>query len=155
MYELVEKRGAMDVNVEGTVLEIRKGSGFVMRCPQCNRTLQGDECSIHGIVKGVEDLRIKLVVDDGTGVVSGILDKSSTEKLLGKTYNELKKISETEGEESIIEEMNDLLFAHRISLRGNALGDAFGITLLAKDAALADVDMDVESEKISKELEEL
>jgi replication factor A1 len=155
MYELAEKRGAMDVNVEGTVLEIRKGSGFVMRCPECNRTLQGEECSIHGSVKGVEDLRIKLVVDDGTGVVSGILDKTSTEKLLGKTYDELKKMSETEGTESIVEEMNALLFAHRISLRGNALGDAFGITILAKDASLADIDMDAESGKISKELEEL
>lgn len=155
MYELVEKRGAMDVKVEGTVLEIRKGSGFVMRCPECNRTLQGEECSIHGSVKGVEDLRIKLVVDDGTGVVSGILDKASTEKLLGKTYDELKKMSETEGTESIVEEMNTLLFAHRISLRGNALGDAFGITILAKDAALADIDMDAKSEKISKELEEI
>ncbi len=51
--------------------------------------------------------------------------------------------------------MNTLLFAHRISLRGNALGDAFGITILAKDAALADIDMDAESEKISKELEEI
>ena len=126
-----------------------------MRCPECNRTLQGEECSIHGSVKGVEDLRIKLVVDDGTGVVSGILDKASTEKLLGKTYDELKKMSETEGTESIVEEMNTLLFAHRISLRGNALGDAFGITILAKDAALADIDMDAKSEKISKELEEI
>ena len=64
-------------------------------------------------------------------------------------------MSETEGTESIVEEMNTLLFAHRISLRGNALGDAFGITILAKDAALADIDMDAESEKISKEMEEL
>jgi len=155
LYELVEKRGAMDVEVEGTVLEIRRGSGLVMRCPECNRVLVGTECSIHGSVEGVEDLRIKLVVDDGTGVVSGILDKESTEKLLGKTLDELKKMSETKGEESIVEEMNTILFSHRISLRGNALGDAFGITIIAKDAKLADIDVEVESERISKELEEL
>ena len=146
---------AMDVEVEGTVLEIRRGSGFVLRCPECNRTLQGDECSIHGSVKGVEDLRIKLVVDDGTGVVSGILDKISTEKILGKTFDELKKISEKEGNESLVEDMNNLLFAHRVSLRGNALGDEFGITIITKDAKLADINVEAESEKISKELEEL
>ena len=155
LYELAEKRGAMDVEIQGTVLEIRKGSGFVLRCPECNRTLQGDECSIHGSVKGVEDLRIKLVVDDGTGVVSGILDKVTTEKLLGKTYDELKKMSEKEGNESLVEDMNILLFAHRISLRGNALGDEFGITIITKDAKLTDIDVDAESEKIIKELEEL
>ena len=63
-----------------------------MRCPECNRALQENECSVHGNVDGVEDLRIKLIVDDGTGVVSGIFDKSLTEKILGKTYDELKKI---------------------------------------------------------------
>ena len=51
--------------------------------------------------------------------------------------------------------MNSILFAHRISLRGNALGDAFGITIIAKDAKLADIDVETESEKISKELEEV
>ncbi len=153
MYELAEKRGAMDVEIQGTILEIRSGSGFVLRCPECKRTLQGDECSIHGSVKGVEDLRIKLVVDDGTGVVSGILDKVPSEKLLGKTFNELKKIKEKEGNESLVEDMNTLLFAHRVSLRGNALGDEFGITIITKDAKLADVNVEAESEKISKELE--
>ena len=37
MYELAEKRGAMDVEIQGTILEIRSGSGFVLRCPECNR----------------------------------------------------------------------------------------------------------------------
>lgn len=155
LYELVERRGALDVEVEGTVIEIRRGSGLVQRCPECSRVLQGDECKIHGNVKGVVDLRIKLVIDDGTGTVSGIMGKDLTEKFLGKTLNDLKKMVEKSGDEAIIEEMNNVLFAHRINLQGNALGDAFGIQIIVKDAKLADINIETESEKLSQELEEL
>ena len=154
LHELVEKRGALDVEVEGTVIEIRSGSGIVQRCPECNRVLQGEECNIHGKVKGVTDLRIKLVIDDGTGTVNGIIGKDATEKLLGKTFDELEKMAEHSNDEIIVEEMNNLLFTHRINLEGNALGDDFGITIIAKDAKLADFDMEAESEKLSQELEE-
>ncbi|MCK5112829.1 MAG: hypothetical protein KAQ84_04740 [Thermoplasmatales archaeon] len=156
LHELVERYGALDVEVEGTVIQIRERSGLVQRCPECNRVLQGSDCSIHGTVKGVSDLRIKLVIDDGTGAVSGIINKDSTEKLLGKTLDELAKMLEkSEDKNIIVEEINNTLFAHRINLQGNALGDEFGITIIAKDAKLADIDVEAESEKLSKELEEL
>ena len=155
MYELEEKHGAMDVEVEGTVVKIRKGSGLIIRCPECNRTLQGDECIIHGKVKGLEDLRIKLFVDDGTGVVNGLLNKDLTEEILGKKFNDIKKISEKEGEDRIIDDINNLLFGHKINLRGNALGDQFGITIIAKDVKITDMEVEEESENILKELEEL
>jgi len=156
LHELVERYGALDVEVEGTIIQIRDGSGLVQRCPECNRVLQGSDCSIHGTVKGVSDLRIKLVIDDGTGAVSGIINKDLTEKLLGKTIDELAKMLEKSEDKNIIfEEINNTLFAHRINLQGNALGDEFGITIIAKDAKLADINVEAESEKLSKELEEL
>ncbi|RLF55947.1 MAG: hypothetical protein DRN27_10085, partial [Thermoplasmata archaeon] len=68
---------------------------------------------------------------------------------------ELKKIKEKDGNESIVEDMKSLLFAQKVTLRGNALGDEFGITLITKDAKLEDIDVEAESEKISKELEEM
>ena len=134
--------------MEGTIIHIREGYGLVQRCPECNRVLQGSDCSIHGTVKGVSDLRIKLVIDDGTGAVSGIINKDSTEKLLGKTLDELAKMLEkSEDKNIIVEEINNTLFAHRINLQGNALGDEFGITIIAKDAKLADIDVEAESVK--------
>ena len=45
LSELVDRNGALDVEVEGTVIEIRKGSGLVQRCPECNRVLQGGACA--------------------------------------------------------------------------------------------------------------
>ena len=154
LHLLVEKRGALDVEVEGTVIEIREGSGFIIRCPECNRVLQNGECNIHGKVKGKPDIRIKLVVDDGTGSVNGIMGKEITEKLLGKTLDECKKLVEKSKDENVlINEMNNLLFAQKINMQGNALGDEFGTTVIAKNAQLVDVDIKEETARLSQELE--
>jgi len=151
LHLLIERRGALDVEVEGTVIEIRPGSGLVMRCPECNRTLTNGECSIHGSVEGVQDIRIKLVVDDGTGAVSGVLNREVTEKLLGKTLDECKEM----GEEVLLSEINLMLFAHKISMKGNALSDEFGTSFIARDADLVNVDIQSEAEKLAKEMEDL
>jgi len=154
LYELVEKRGALDVEVEGTVIEIRDGSGFVMRCPECNRALQNDECKIHGKVKGKPDIRTKIVVDDGTGCVNSIMGREITEKLLGKTLEECKKMAEKSKDgNALADMMNSLLFAHRINIQGNALGDEFGTTVIAKKAKVVDVDIKETAERLSQELE--
>ena len=151
LHELVEKRGGLDVKISGTVIEIRPGSGFIMRCAECNRSLQDGKCSIHGEVKGQPDLRIKLVVDDGIGAVNSVMNREATEKILGKSLEECKKM----GEEKLNEEMNKLLFAKKISMHGNALGDEFGTTVIAKDAEIIDVNVAEEAEKLSEELEDL
>jgi len=151
LHVLVEKGGALDVEVEGTVIDVRPGSGIVMRCPECNRVIQSDICSIHGKVKGISDLRIKLVVDDGYGAVDSILNRELSEKLLGKTFDECKKMK--------IDELNSFIrekvFAKRVVLRGNALSDSFGTSIVAKDVDFVDVDVSVEAEKIISELEDL
>jgi replication factor A1 len=149
LSELVDRNGALDVDVEGTVIEIRKGSGLVQRCPECNRVLQDGACVVHGVVEGKADVRMKLVLDDGTGSVSAILGKEVTERLLGKTIND------SSNEDSVVEEMNSMLFGHRISVQGNALGDQFGVTVIVRDAKHADFNITAEAERLSQELEEL
>ena len=151
LFMLVEKRGALDIEAEGTVIEIRPGSGVIMRCPECNRSLQNSECSTHGKVEGKPDLRIKLVIDDGTGAVSSILNRELTEKILGKKLEECKKMKD----DDLLDEINKALFAQKISIKGNALGDEFGTNLIARDAKLVDFDVAKEAEKLSYELEDL
>jgi replication factor A1 len=92
---------------------------------------------------------MKLVIDDGTGSVGAILGKELTEKLLGKT------MPESSSDDGLVEEMNTLLFGHRINLQGNALGDQFGVTVIARDAKRADFNIAAEAERLSQELEEL
>ena len=156
LHILVEKGGALDIEVEGTVIEIRTGSGFIMRCPECDRVLWNDECKIHGKVEGKPDIRIKLVVDDGNGAVSANIGRELTEKILGKTFEECKKLAESSKDgNALIDEMNKLLFAQRINVQGNALGDNFGTTIIAKEVKLVDVDINGEAERLVQELEGL
>jgi len=151
LHELVEKRGALDIEIEGTIIDIRPGSGCILRCPECNRSTFDGQCSIHGEVEGVPDLRIKLVVDDGTGAVGSVLNKKLSEKILGKKLDDCKKIDNNE----LLDEIKTKLFTKKIVLKGNALGDNFGTSVIARDAEIVDVDVKKESERILKELEEL
>jgi replication factor A1 len=151
IYSLIEKRGAVDVEIEGTIVEIRPGSGVITRCPECSRSLQNNECTVHGKVNGKLDLRLKLVIDDGTGSVNSVLNKDLSEKILGKTLDECKKIDENE----LFNEMNKTIFARRVSIRGNALGDEFGTSIIAKEVKLVDIDIKEEAEILYKELETL
>jgi replication factor A1 len=153
---LLEKRGALDIETEGTVIDIRPTSGLVFRCPECDRVIQNSECKIHGAVEGKPDLRMKLVVDDGNGSVQVNVGKELTEKLLGKTLLEWQKIVGSSGDESpIVNEMNKVLFAKRLKLRGNALGDSFGTTVIAQDLSIIEVDVENEAEVLSQKMEEV
>jgi len=151
LHKIVEKRGALDVETHGTIIEIRQGSGFILRCPECNRTLQNDECNIHGKVKGKPDLRLKLIVDDGTGSVNCIINQKLTEKILNKTMQECKKSKK----EDLISEINKKLFNQKIKLNGNALSDNYGTTFIAKDAEILTIKLEEEAEKIAQEMEDL
>lgn len=151
LHLLVEKGGALDVEVEGTVIDIRSGSGIVLRCPECNRVIQSDICTVHGKVKGIPDLRIKIVVDDGFAAVDSILDRELSEKILGKKFDECRKMRSDELDFLIKEKV----FARRIVLRGNALSDSFGTSIIARDVDFVDVDVGVEAERIINELEDL
>jgi replication factor A1 len=91
------------------------------------------------------------VIDDGSGSVSTVLNRDLTEKILGKTLDECKKINE----ETLLEELDRKLFAQRIMVKGNALSDDFGTNVIAKDAEFVDFNISEEAENLSSELEDL
>ncbi len=151
IHTLIEKRGALDIEVEGTIIDIKPGSGFITRCPECNRVLMNGLCAIHEKVDGIPDLRIKIIVDDGTGAVGSSLNKELSEKLLDITLDDAKNMNE----ETLMQEINEKLFAKKIRLKGNALSDDFGTNIIAKDVDIQDINIEEEAEKLSNELEEL
>ncbi|MEM4258466.1 MAG: hypothetical protein QXL17_04870 [Candidatus Thermoplasmatota archaeon] len=155
LHELVERNGALDVEVHGVVIEIRQGSGFIFRCPECRRTTLENKCSLHGEVQPLADLRLKLTVDDGTGTISVLVGKELTEQLLSKSFSELKKQYAADANSRFLTDIEKMLFARTVHIKGNALGDDFGITLIPEEIKLFEYDMATESEKLLEELEEL
>jgi replication factor A1 len=137
LRDLVARGGGADVTVVGTILEVRPGSGLVLRCPTpgCTRVLQAGMCRIHNKVEGtpVPDLRTKAVLDDGTAAVNVTIGRELTERLLGKTLDQAaKEAKDAFRPELAQEELRARLTGRVYRLRGNAIADDFGLSLIAR-----------------------
>ncbi len=146
--------GLMDVTIEAALIEVKPGSGLVTRCPDCKRVLQQDMCRLHGKQTGTMDLRIKAVMDDGTGAVSTIFSKELTESILGRTMAEFTAIAKEAMTPDVVEaEARTKLTARTLRVRGNVLVDEFGPMLLAKEAMFVQRDLAAAAEALLAELE--
>jgi len=152
---LIERGGGVDVMVEGTVLEVLKISGLIYRCPDCNRVLKNGMCGIHGEVEGFPDLRIKLILDDGTGSLTALFNRELTEQILGMTLDECKKTAEEAMNYSIIEnKIIDCIASRPLQMTGDAFSDEFGLTFLVHNVHFISLDIQQEANALLKELEE-
>lgn len=154
--DLEDVGGGADVLVEGTLLEVKKGSGLLKRCPDCKRVLQKDECRLHGKVKGNWDLRVKGVLDDGTGALTVFLPREIVEQVLGKTMEEAQaQAKEAMSPDVVEEELARRLTARPLRVVGNATSDDFGLMLIASRAeVLKPEGLKAEAEKLLAELSE-
>ncbi len=144
MFEVEEQSGLYDVSVEGRVIEVQQGSGFILRCPECKRMLLEGECQIHGSVDGVADLRVRCVIDDGSGSVSAIFNREISEMVLGKTMDECKEMEPS----ALMDLMKDILFAKVFSLKGNTMRDRFGTRFIPHDVEKVEVDVKKDAEEL-------
>jgi replication factor A1 len=132
--DIIEKEGAIDVVVEGNVLSVRPGSGLVARCPECSRVIQKSICRVHGKVAEIMDLRIKAIIDDGTGALTLVLNAEMTQKLCNITIEQAKDIAKTAMSQNAAEdEIKKKLLGKILTAKGNMSRGEFGITLVATD----------------------
>ncbi len=134
--ESLEGKGGFNVLVEGVIIDVKKGSGLIYRCPECGRVLTSTICPVHGKVTPKPDLRIKAVLDDGTGGMICIFNREQTEKILGIDVNKaISIVQENFGNMMVIREMiEDKLIAVPMRLRGNVISkEKYGLTMLVKD----------------------
>ncbi len=113
------------VEIEGALVDIQSGSGLIKRCPEddCTRVLQNGRCSEHGEVEGEFDLRIKGVLDDGTGVHEVIFDRETTEAVTGIELAEAKEMAMDALDTSVVaEEMREQLLGRYYRVTGPTLG---------------------------------
>ncbi len=155
LSDVAGRGGAAGVSVRGTVIEVRDGSGLIMRCPECKRALQKGTCKIHGQVEGYPDLRIKAVIDDGTGSVSAIFGRELTEKLMGFSLEEcMERARQAMNSEGIKDSMDDALLFRTIDASGNVTADTYGLSMITKEAELKTPKTKQDIEKLLVELEE-
>jgi replication factor A1 len=152
--DLAERGGGVDVTVRGILIDLREGSGLVSRCPECRRVLRKGACRIHGEVKGDADLRVKAVLDDGSGALTAVFDRGLTEALLEKTIDEaIAQAKEAMSADVVRDELADLLVAQPIEARGNVTSDDYGLMMIVQEAKILKVDVVQEARAMLEGLE--
>ena len=149
--ELLGRDGALDVAVWGNVLSVRPGSGLVMRCPDCNRVIQNNICRAHGDVVPVTDMRVKSVIDDGTGPITLVLGAELTEKLWGHTLKEAEEMASKATPDSVEKDIRDRLTGRMIAVRGNMSNGEYGASLVAESVWFVERDVGGEAIRLLEE----
>ncbi len=132
--DVILKTGAYDLAVEGNILSIRPGSGLIYRCSECSRVMQKGICRIHGRIEEKIDMRIKAIIDDGTGAMMLVLDSTLTQRISGITIDDAQKIARSAMSQKVVEdEIKRRVLGKKFMARGNMSRGEFGITLVAAD----------------------
>jgi replication factor A1 len=152
--DLAERGGGVDVTVRGILIDLREGSGLVYRCPECRRVLRKGACRVHGEMKGEPDLRVKAVLDDGSGALTAVFDRELTEALLDKSLEAcIAAAKEAMSTDVVRDELSDLLVAQPIETRGNVTSDDYGLMMIVESAKLLKVDVQAEAREMLEGLE--
>ena len=133
LSDLVNGGSRRGIKTTGTIVAIKNDSGIIERCPECNRILRDSACQDHGPQHGVEDLRLKFVIDDGVNNASLIIGREPSESFLGMTQSEVKEHISQRGKEDFISDIRSKTLAQKVTIKGRSLVDNQGAMLLAEN----------------------
>jgi replication factor A1 len=139
--EAVGTGGAYDVELTGTVVAVREGSGLIERCPECDRVVDGGECRSHGQVDGYDDLRTKAILDDGTDTVTVVLDDDRTAELYGGGLEAAREAArDAMDREVVADAIRERIVGREFVASGHLSVDDYGANLEAHRFAAAEDD---------------
>ncbi|SEV80758.1 Single-stranded DNA binding protein [Natrinema salifodinae] len=131
--DAVRTGGIYDVELVGNVIAVRDGSGLIQRCPECYRVIQKGQCRTHGDVDGIDDLRVKAILDDGTGTVTAVLDDELTEQVYGGTLEDaLEQAREAMDQAVVADAIRERIVGREYRVRGHLSVDEYGANLDAE-----------------------
>ena len=128
--EAIEAGGLFDVELVGNVVAVRDGSGLIERCPECRRVVQSGQCRSHGAVEAEDDLRVRAILDDGTGTVTVILDEERTAEVYGGGIEAAREHArDAMDREVVADAIRTELVGRAFRARGSLTVDEYGPTL--------------------------
>ncbi|GAB7120218.1 Single-stranded DNA binding protein [Natrinema sp. JCM 9743] len=131
--DAVATGGIYDVEVVGNLLAVRDGSGLIQRCPECYRVIQKGQCRTHGDVDGIDDMRVKAILDDGTGTVTVVLGDELTERVYGGSLEDaLEQAREAMDQEVVADRIRERIVGREYRIRGHLSVDEYGANLDAE-----------------------
>ncbi len=151
--DMAKRGGAVDAVIDAVMIDIKSGSGLIFRCPECNRVIQKGACRVHGKVDGKADLRVKGILDDGTGALTVILNRDLTEDVLGYDIDKAMDIAKDEMNQEVIrDELEEKLIAQPLKVRGDVTSDEYGLMLIANNVEEKSIDVEKEAREMLDEV---
>jgi replication factor A1 len=144
LTELLNGGSKSGMQTQGTLVSIRSDCGIILRCPECRRVLRDGECVDHGAMQGNKDLRLRMVLDDGSSSASLLLNKEASENYLGEDMAKVTAKIDDFGQEVFVQELRSKLLGQRVTVRGRCLIDDQGAMLLCDEL---DVDSTAPNER--------
>ncbi|MEF8831435.1 MAG: Single-stranded DNA binding protein [Halobacteriales archaeon] len=132
--DAVDAGGTYDVELEGSVVAVREGSGLIQRCPECGRVVRNGECRSHGEVDGEDDLRTKAILDDGTDTVTVVLQADLTADVYGGDLEAARQQArDAMDREVVADAIRERVVGRTFRARGHLSVDDYGANLEATE----------------------
>ena len=128
------------ISTTGTVVSIRDDSGIIRRCNECKRVLRDGVCATHGEQDGVEDVRLRMVLDDGSATLSLIVNRDACLGLLNSTEDDIKDRISADGQVVFVQSLRERMLGRKLTAVGRTIVDEQGAMLLAESCVLEEVD---------------
>ncbi len=151
---LEDRGGGVNVTVRGVLVDMKSNSGLVKRCTQCGRVLQNGECAEHGLDDGRYDLRIRGVLDDGTGTMLITVQRQSVEQLIGSTLDQVLEDPKT-ARETVMQGLNDNVLLKPVEVRGDVVADDQGLRMISRQFDYQNYDIEEEARDTLEEYKEV
>ena len=140
LTELTNSSSRVGISTEGTIVSVRDDSGIIMRCLECRRVLRDGECASCGSSESQQDVRLRLVIDNGENTASLLVNKAASIKLTGLDEEKMAQKIESEGQMEFVQSLRDMILGRVVKASGRTIVDEQGAMILADHVELNDDD---------------
>ena len=140
LTELTNSSSRVGISTEGTIVSVRDDSGIIMRCLGCRRVLRDGECSSCDSTESQQDVRLRLVIDNGENTASLLINKAASIKLTGLDEDKMAKKIASDGKMEFVQSLRDMMLGRIIKANGRTIVDEQGAMILADHVELNDDD---------------
>ena len=140
LTELTKSSSRVGITTKGTIVSVRDDSGIILRCVGCRRVLRDGECASCGSSESQQDVRLRLVIDNGENTASLLINKAASIKLTGLDEDTMAQKIESEGKMEFVQSLRDMMLGRVVKANGRTIVDEQGAMILADHAELDDDD---------------
>jgi replication factor A1 len=140
LTELTKSSSRVGITTKGTIVSVRDDSGIILRCVECRRVLRDGECASCGSSESQQDVRLRLVIDNGENTASLLINKAASIKLTGLDEDTMAQKIESEGKMEFVQSLRDMMLGRVVKANGRTIVDEQGAMILADHAELDDDD---------------